>query len=54
MSIPWWVYLVSLPMLVFGVGLHFLPLLVSRLAAQDVRRAEALLAQRLNEESRER
>ena len=53
MSIPWWVYLVSLPMLLFGVGLHFLPLLVSRLAAIDARRSEELLAQRLSEENAE-
>jgi hypothetical protein len=53
MSIPWWVYLVSLPMVLFGLGIHFLPVLVSRLAAQDARRAQELQAQRVTEESAE-
>ncbi len=52
MSIPWWVYLVSLPMVLFALGIHFLPVLVSKLAAQDARRQEELLAQRLTEENR--
>ncbi len=53
MSIPWWVYLASLPMVLFGIGLHFLPVFVSRLAAQDARRAGEVLAQRVTEESTE-
>jgi hypothetical protein len=53
MSIPWWVYLVSLPMVLVGLGIHFLPVLVSKLAAQDARRREELIAQGLFEESRE-
>ena len=51
MMVPWWIYLISLPMVLFGLGIHFLPVLVSRLAAQDARRAEELLAQRVTEDS---
>ncbi len=53
MPVPWWVYLISLPMLLLGIGLHFLPLLVSRLAALDERRREELMTQGLIEENRE-
>jgi hypothetical protein len=45
MLVPWWVYLISLPMLLFGVGLHFIPLLAKRLAESDARRREELIAQ---------
>ncbi len=45
MSVPWWVYLISVPMLLFGVGLHFIPLLARRLAESDARRREELIAQ---------
>jgi len=45
MLVPWWGYLVSLPMLLFGVGLHFIPLLAKRLAEGDARRREELIAQ---------
>lgn len=47
MSIPWWVYLISVPMLLFGMGLHFIPVLARRLAASDARRREELIAQGL-------
>jgi hypothetical protein len=47
MSIPWWVYLISVPMLLFGVGLHFIPLLARRLAESDAQRREELIAQGL-------
>ncbi|MFZ0569488.1 MAG: hypothetical protein WCD20_06290 [Rhodomicrobium sp.] len=47
MPVPWWVYLVSLPMLLFGVGLHFIPVLAKRLALSDVRRREEWIAQGL-------
>ena len=45
MSVPWWVYLVSLPMVLFGLGIHFVPLLAKRLAESDARRREELIAQ---------
>jgi hypothetical protein len=45
MSVPWWVYLVSLPMLLFGVGIHFIPMLAKRLAEGDERRRQELIAQ---------
>ncbi len=45
MLVPWWVYLVSLPMVLFGVGQHFIPLLAKRLAESDARRREELIAQ---------
>jgi hypothetical protein len=45
MSVPWWVYLISLPMVLFGVGLHFIPLLARRLAGTDERRRQELIAQ---------
>ncbi len=45
MSIPWWVYLVSLPMALFGIGIHFIPVLAKRLAESDARRREELMAQ---------
>jgi len=44
MSVPWWVYLVSLPMVLFGLGIHFVPLLARRLAESDARRREELIA----------
>ncbi len=45
MSVPWWVYLISLPMVLFGLGLHFIPLLAKRLAEADERRRQELIAQ---------
>ena len=45
MLVPWWVYLVSLPMVLFGFGIHFVPLLAKRLAEGDARRREELIAQ---------
>ncbi|MGO8954032.1 MAG: hypothetical protein ACLP1W_00465 [Rhodomicrobium sp.] len=53
MSVPWWVYLISLPMLLFGIGLHFIPVLARRLAESDARRREELIAQGLIQENRE-
>lgn len=53
MSVPWWVYLISVPMLLFGVGLHFIPLLTRRLAESDARRREELIVQGLIAESEE-
>ena len=50
MSIPWWVYLVSLIMIVFGVAIHFAPSFLARLEAQDRLRREELMAIRENEE----
>jgi hypothetical protein len=47
MSVPWWVYLVSFPMVMFGLGIHFVPLLAKRLAESDARRREELIAQGL-------
>jgi hypothetical protein len=47
MSVPWWVYLISLPMLLFGVGLHFIPQLARKLAVGDERRRQELIAQGL-------
>ncbi len=44
MSVPWWVYLISLPMVLFGVGLHFIPVLARRLAESDERRRQELIA----------
>ncbi len=38
MSPPWWVYLISVLMLLFGLGLHLVPLLPGRLAECDARR----------------
>jgi hypothetical protein len=45
MLVPWWVYLVSVPMVLFGIGLHFIPQLAKRLAEGDARRREELIAQ---------
>jgi hypothetical protein len=45
MSVPWWVYLISLPVVLFGLGIHFIPLLAKRLAAADERRRQELIAQ---------
>jgi len=45
MSVPWWVYLISLPMVLFGLGIHFIPQLAKRLAAADERRRQELIAQ---------
>jgi hypothetical protein len=45
MSVPWWVYLISLPMVLFGLGLHFIPLLAKRLAEADERRRQELIVQ---------
>ncbi len=45
MSVPWWVYLISLPMVLFGIGLHFIPVLARRLAESDERRRQELIAQ---------
>ncbi len=45
MSVPWWVYLMSLPMVLFGIGIHFIPVLAKRLAESDARRCEELIAQ---------
>ena len=45
MPVPWWVYLVSLPIVLFGLGIHFIPLLTKRLAESDARRREELIAQ---------
>jgi hypothetical protein len=45
MSVPWWVYLISLPVVLFGLGIHFIPLLAKRLAAADERRKQELIAQ---------
>ncbi len=45
MSVPWWVYLISLPMVLFGIGLHFIPLLAKRLAESDALRRKELIAQ---------
>jgi hypothetical protein len=53
MSVPWWVYLISVPMLLFGVGLHFIPLLARRLAESDARRREELIVQGLIAEAEE-
>ncbi len=53
MSVPWWVYLVSLPMLLFGIGLHFIPALARKLAESDAHRREELIALGLIEENRE-
>ncbi len=47
MSIPWWIYLMSLPMVLFGIGIHFIPVLAKRLAENDARRREELIAQGL-------
>ena len=44
MQVPWWVYLISLPMVLFGVGLHFIPVLARRLAETDERRRQELIA----------
>jgi hypothetical protein len=44
MSVPWWVYLISLPMVLLGVGIHFVPLLARRLAENDRKRQEELVA----------
>jgi hypothetical protein len=45
MSVPWWVYLISLPMLLLGIGIHFIPQLAKRLAKGDERRRRELIAQ---------
>jgi hypothetical protein len=45
MPVPWWVYLISLPLVLFGLGIHFIPLLAKRLAEGDARRREELIVQ---------
>jgi hypothetical protein len=45
MSVPWWVWLISLPMLLLGIGIHFIPMLAKKLAEGDERRRQELIAQ---------
>lgn len=49
MSIPWWVYLMGVVMVGFGVAIHFLPVFLARLEAQDKKRREELKALRESE-----
>lgn len=46
MAVPWWVYLITLVMIGFGVVLHFLPVYLAKLEAQDKQRREQLKAER--------
>jgi hypothetical protein len=43
MSIPWWVYLMGVVTVGFGVALHMLPGFLARLEAQDRQRREAMM-----------
>jgi hypothetical protein len=52
MSIPWWVYLMGIVMVGFGVMIHFLPVFLARLEAQDKQRREAAIAKRQDAENR--
>ena len=44
MSVPWWVYLMGVVMVGFGVVLHMLPSYLAKLEAQDKRRREELMS----------
>jgi hypothetical protein len=41
-AIPWWVYLIGVVTVLFGVALHLLPSYLAKLEAQDKRRREEL------------
>lgn len=41
MSIPWWVYLIGVLMVGFGVAIHFAPTFLAKLEEQDRLRREA-------------
>jgi hypothetical protein len=49
MSVPWWVYLMGVVMVGFGVALHMLPSFLARLEAEDKRRREAIMARKESE-----
>jgi hypothetical protein len=50
MAIPWWVYLMGLAMVGFGAAIHFAPVFLARLEAQDKKRREEAMARREQEE----
>lgn len=52
MSVPWWVYLMGVVMVGFGVALHMLPSFLAKLEAEDKRRREARMV-RAESESRD-
>ena len=43
MAIPWWVYLMGVVVVGFGVALHMLPGFLAKLEAEDRRRREAMM-----------
>jgi hypothetical protein len=42
MSIPWWVYLIGVLMVGFGVAIHLAPVFLAKLEEQDRLRREAM------------
>lgn len=50
MTIPWWVYLITVVMVLFGAALHMLPSFLAKLEAQDRQRREEAEAVRKKDE----
>jgi hypothetical protein len=49
MAIPWWVYLIIIATIGFFVAIHFAPVFLARLEAQDKKRREEVKARREQE-----
>jgi hypothetical protein len=49
-TIPWWVYLITVVMVVFGAALHMLPSYLAKLDARDRQRREEARAARETED----
>jgi hypothetical protein len=49
MAIPWWVYLIIIATIGFFVAIHFAPVFLARLEAQDKMRREEVMARREQE-----
>ncbi|MEJ2124799.1 MAG: hypothetical protein P8Y47_08305 [Alphaproteobacteria bacterium] len=53
MAVPWWVYLIIVVTIGFFVAIHFAPVFLARLEAQDKKRREEVMARRERESSGE-
>ena len=51
MAIPWWVYLIIVATIGFFVAIHFAPVFLARLEAQDKKRREEMMKARAEQES---